>query len=47
LSYLEEESYTPSYIRQMQETIHWILKQEGDNLWNSYIDIYYHRIGNS
>jgi integrase len=47
LSYLEKESYTSSYIRQVQENINWILKHQSGNTWNSYINIYYDRVGNS
>ena len=38
LSYLEKEGYTQSYIRLIQENIHWMFRNEKDKSWNSYIN---------
>jgi integrase len=47
ISYLESDGYTQSYIRRIKEDIRWILKNERDRLWQSYIDIYNDRVSQS
>ena len=44
LSYLKKERYTQSYIRCIDNDIRWILKNEQDKSWQSYIDIYRDRV---
>jgi site-specific recombinase XerD len=40
LDYLAEDNYTESYIRRVKENVLWILKNEKNNIWQSYLDIY-------
>lgn len=47
LDYLKKEGYTESYIRCVQENIHWILKNEKNKSWQSYLDIYHDRVHKS
>ena len=44
LSYLKNDGYTQSYIRRIQEDIRWVLKNEKDKSWQSYVDIYNDRV---
>lgn len=46
LGYLKKEGYTESYIRCVQENIHWILKSKKKS-WISYLDIYHDRVHKS
>jgi len=47
LNYLKKERYTESYIRCVQENIHWIMKSEKNRSWQSYLDIYHDRVQKS
>lgn len=47
LEFLRKEGYTKSYIRTIQENIHWILKNEKNKTWQSYVDIYHDRVHKS
>ena len=47
LIFLKKEGYTESYIRRIQENIHWILKNEKHKTWLSYLDIYNDRVQKS
>ena len=44
LDYLAEDRYTESYIRRVKENVRWILKNEKNNPWQSYLDVYEARI---
>ena len=44
LDYLKKEGYTESYIQRVRKNIQWILKNEKQNTWESYIDIYHDRV---
>lgn len=44
LSYLEKEGYTQSYIRRIQEDVHWVFRNEKNKSWNSYINVYNDRV---
>jgi len=44
LNYLIEDNYTASYIRRVKENIRWILKNENQNSWESYLDVYHDRV---
>ena len=47
LNYLEKEAYTQGYIRRIKENVRWILKNEKNKSWRSYIDIYHDRVSGS
>jgi len=47
LNYLKKEGYTKSIVRRIQENIHWILRNEKQKSWQSYLDIYHDRIHKS
>ena len=44
LDYLIKEDYSEGYIRLVQGNIHWILKNENQKTWQSYLDIYHERV---
>jgi integrase len=44
LDYLTEDGYTESYIRRVKENVHWVLRNENNNPWQSYLDVYEARI---
>ena len=44
LDYLAEDGYTESYIRRVNENVLWILKNEKNNQWQSYLDVYQSRV---
>ena len=44
LDYLADDHYTESYIRRVKENALWILRNEKNNPWQSYIDVYEARI---
>ena len=44
LDYLKKEGYSKGYIQIVQGNIHWILKNEKQKTWQSYIDIYHDRV---
>ena len=44
LDYLKKEGYSEGYIRIIQGNIHWILKNEKQKTWQSYLDIYHERV---
>lgn len=44
LNFLTGEVYTESYIRRIKENVLWILRNEKDNPWQSYLDVYEARI---
>lgn len=47
VDYLEKEGYTKRFIQCVHYNIKWILKNEKNKSWNSYIDIYFDRISKS
>ena len=47
LCYLEKEGYNKSYIRCIKFDIRWVLKNENNKSWQSYIDIYQDRVSKS
>jgi len=47
LSYLKKEGYAQSYIRKVEYDILWILKNEKEKQWSSYVDIYKDRVSQS
>ena len=44
LNYLAKDGYTESYIRRVKENVNWILKNEKNNPWQTYLDVYEARI---
>lgn len=46
-NYLKKEGYSESYIRRVRENIHWILKNEKNKSWQSYLDVYHDRVHKS
>ena len=47
LDYLEKDGYTKTYIQLIRDNILWILKNESQKTWESYIDIYHDRVRKS
>ena len=44
LDYLAREDYTKSYIRRVKENVLWILRNEKDKPWRTYLDVYQYRV---
>ena len=47
LEYLKKDGYTESYIRRVSENVKWILKNEKNKSWESYVDVYHDRVHKS
>ena len=47
LDYLSEDDYTESYVRRVKENVLWILRNEENNSWQSYLDVYEARVQKS
>lgn len=46
-NYLDKEGYSKNYVRSIKRNINWVFKNEKDNYWQSYLDIYYDRTQNA